>query len=49
MFVKQIRYICECVQEWIKECERMNVFPKVLAIDTFPDNRVKYFNYGPVI
>ena len=28
---------------------RMNLFPKVLAIYTFPDNEVKYFYYGPVI
>ena len=37
-FVKQLQYTCECVQEWIKWCGRMNLFPKVLTIYTFPDN-----------
>ena len=40
MFVKQIKYRCECVQEWIKQCRRMNVFSRVLEIYTFPDNGV---------
>ena len=26
MFVKRIKCRCECVQEWIKRCTRMNVF-----------------------
>ena len=37
MFVKQIKYRCECVQEWTKLC---GVFSKVLGIYTFPDNWV---------
>ena len=38
MFVKHIKCRCEYVQEWINQSRNMNLFPKVLAIYTFPDN-----------
>ena len=40
MFVKQIQYRCECVQERIKQRRKINVSPKILAIYIFPDNGV---------
>ena len=40
MLAKQIQDRCECVQECVKRCRRMNVFPKVQVIYTFPDNGV---------
>ena len=45
MFVKLIKYRYECVQGRIKQCRKMHVFPKLLAIYTFPD----YGDVGPVI
>ena len=53
MFVKQIKYRCERVQERMKQCRSMNVFPKVLAVYTFPDNgdngEINYFCTTPWI
>ena len=43
MFVGQIEYKCECVQERLKQCRRMNVLPKVQTIYIFPG-----YNYGRV-